>query len=449
MDQTTLQAVDYMAAIGSVPLSQAAMHACKRRLLDSIACAFGAMDAPLCRRLRILARRYAGEPSAAVWGSAERTTPEMAAFVNGVAIRYLDCSDTYVSRSPGHPSDVIAGILAIAETQGASGAAALAAIALGYDLYCSFLDAATSHAQGIDQATAAVLGAAAGAGVLLGLPPAAVAHALSIGIASNVHLNCVRHGELSDWKGCAGPDGSRAGVFAAILAQAGVTGPSDAFDGPGGLWSFLSPVGWSLPKAGPRKVEQSDIKTFPVCYHGLAAVEAALALRAQVDLASLDRIEIETYTLAVTRMANDATRWAPATRETADHSLPFTVASALQHGALTPASYAPARLDDPALRVLMRKVQVQATEEMDAAYPDAAPARLTAVLHSGERRVAELRFPKGHARNPVSDAELEEKLRDLAGHRLGTDRVRRLADTIWSLDTLPDISAFLCLLGDS
>ncbi|MBV9594027.1 MAG: MmgE/PrpD family protein [Actinobacteria bacterium] len=441
------QLAGFVLAAGD--LSPAALHACKRRLIDSVGCALGALRAPLCGRLRAMARRYPGRPDAAVWGTTIRAAPEMAGFVNGVAIRYLDHNDTYVARSPGHPSDVIAGILATAEAEGAPGLETLTAIAVGYDLYCGFLDAAASHTKGIDQASAAALGVAAGAGCLLHLPQAAMADALSLAMASNVHLNAVRHGELSDWKGCAGPNGARGGVFAALLARDGVTGPSDSFDGPGSLSTILGPMQWQLPNRleGPRKVEQSDIKTFPVCYHGLSAVEAAFRLRGRLALPALRAIEVETYRLAVTRMADSPSRWAPGTRETADHSIPYVVAVALRDGALTSDSYAPERLADASVHDIMRKVHVRASDAMDAAYPAAAPARLTAVMEGGERLTSEVHFPKGHARNPVSDAELEAKFHDLTRRNLPAARAKAVLDLLWRFETLPGIAPLAETIG--
>ena len=145
MDRTTTHLADYAVATTYAALPPSAVHACKRRLVDSMACALGALDAPLCHRVRALARRHTGDPDAAVWGSATRSSPEIAAFANGVAIRYLDHSDTYVSKSPGHPSDVIAGILAMADAARASGTEVINAIVLAYDIYCGFLDAVAAR----------------------------------------------------------------------------------------------------------------------------------------------------------------------------------------------------------------------------------------------------------------------------------------------------------------
>lgn len=447
MDRTTDHLAGFLVQAAEQPLSQSALQASKRRLIDSVACALGAFEEPLCQCIRALVRRYPGQPDAAVWGTTLRAAPEMAAFANGVAIRYLDHSDTYVSKSPGHPSDMIAGIIAAAEIEGASGQQTLIAIAAAYDLYCGFLDAAASHVKGVDQATAVALGVAGGSGMLMRLPRPIMAHALSLAIVPNIHLNAVRYGELSDWKGCAGPNGARGGLFAALLAGEGITGPSDPFDGPAGLASLIGETIGRLNAAGPRKVEQSDIKTFPVCYHGLSAVEAALQLRHRIALPAVAAVEIETYALSVMRMANESSRWSPGTRETADHSLPYVVATALRDGALTSASYGPERLRDPALRELMQKIKVTASEAMSGTYPATAPARIVVVLQSGERCAAEVRYPKGHSENPISDADLERKFFDLAGRHLSTDRMRRLLDRLWTFETAALASELMQTIG--
>jgi 2-methylcitrate dehydratase len=448
MDRTTTHLADYAVATRFEALSPAAVHACKRRVIDTIACAVAALDATLCLRTRQVAQRYPGRPDAAVWGSSTRASPEMAAFANGVAVRYLDHSDTYVSKSPGHPSDVIAGLLAVAEAVGAPGGGVINAIALAYEVYCGFCDAVAAHTMGIDQATAAVLGAAAGAGRLLDLPRAAMANAIALALAPNLHLSNVRHGELSDWKGCAGPNGARNGVFAAFLAQDGFTGPSGVFDGAGGLWSILGERDWRLPDAsGVRKIEQSDIKTYPVCYHGASAVEAALGLRRRAPWGDVRSVEVETYGLAVTRMAGDPSRWAPKTRETADHSLPFVVAVALMDGALTTASYAPERLGDSNVQALMQRVAVREAADLSTAYPDAAPARIRIDLASGGTETAEVRFPRGHVNNPISDAELEAKFFDLSAGTVESARSRRLLDALWRFETLETVGDTLSLIG--
>jgi 2-methylcitrate dehydratase len=434
MDRTTTMLAEFAAAPPA--LGDAALHAVKRRLIDSVGCAMGGLSAPVCRTLRALASATPGQRGAVVWGTAGRGAPEMAAFANGAAIRFLDQSDTYVSRSPGHPSDLIAGVLATADAAAASGAVALAGIAVGYDVYCAFLDAAVTHEAGIDQATAAALGSAAGCGHVLGLSATQMGHALSLAIASNLHLNAVRHGELSDWKGCAGPHGGRAGVFAATLAAHGLTGPADPFEGPGGLAAITGPMQWRLPDTGPRQVEQTDIKSFPACYHGLSAIEAAIALHPRCPVDKIRAIEIDTYRLAIARMAGAPSRWTPGTRGTADHSLPFVVAAALRDGGLGAAAYDTAQWNDPALRRLMALVAAREDSGMSAAYPEAAPARVTVTLHSGAQESAEVHLPLGHANRPLSDTQLDAKFHDLAAACLQRAMADRLLSRLWAFDTM-------------
>jgi 2-methylcitrate dehydratase len=119
------------------------------------------------------------------------------------------------------------------------------------------------------------------------------------------------------------------------------------------------------------------------------------------------------YRTAVHMMGNDPSRWAPATRETADHSLPYVVAIALLDGEVTAQSFAPARLTDPAVAALMKKVTVTEDAKLSAQYPESSGSRVDVRLASGATLTHEIRYPKGHAMNPLTDAEVEAKFREL------------------------------------
>ena len=152
---------------------------------------------------------------ATVWGSTIKTTPENAAFANGVMTRLLDISDTYLGKSRGHPSDMNAGIIAVAESIHADGKSLINAITLAYDVYCSFCDAIDVNAKGWDQPVYGVLGCVLGVGKLLKLNHDQMANAVSLALAPNMALAQARRGHLSNWKGCAGANASRNAVFAA------------------------------------------------------------------------------------------------------------------------------------------------------------------------------------------------------------------------------------------
>src|SRR5512146_1971777 len=133
MEPLMQQLCDWLGKLDENALPEPLIHEVKRRVLDSIAVAVAGRDAEPCRMAREQACvAWAPAEGATVWGTCHQTLPAMAAFANGVATRYLDYNDTYLSLEPAHPSDNIAAVLAAAEVAGASGADALLATVLAY-----------------------------------------------------------------------------------------------------------------------------------------------------------------------------------------------------------------------------------------------------------------------------------------------------------------------------
>ena len=411
MDATTQRLVAFWRRAEADRLTPAAILACKRRLIDTLGCTLLAYDAPLSQQARRIAMRQTGEPGATIWGTTAQVAPEAAAFANGVMLRYFDMSDMYRGKSGGHPSDVMAAILAVAETVRADGMAVINAITLAYDVYCSFCDAIDINSMGWDQPVYSILASVLGAGKLLRLTDAQMANAIALALAPNMALYQTRQGELSNWKGCAAANASRNAVFAAFLAQEGFTGPTSVFEGKAGLWDAVGRFEWPLPDGDgqARYIERTHFKCFPICYHGQSAVWAALDARPQLNGRAIAKIELETYKSAVGMMANDRSRWSPTTHETADHSLPFVIVSALLDGEITAASFTPARLGDAGIHALMQKVEVRESAECSARYPEAAACRLKIKTESGAEIATDVLYPKGHSMNTLNDAEVDRK----------------------------------------
>lgn len=436
MDATTLRLADFAAA--PTALSPAVAHEAKRRLIDSFACALGAWHTPLCQAARAVAGTEAGETSAQLWGLARRSSPEAAAFANGALVRALDLSDMYRVKSGGHPSDVIAAIIAVADAAQASGRDTLEAMVVAYEFYCTFCEAIDVNTLGWDQPLYAAIASAAGAARVLGLRGDSMAHAISLAVAPNLALAQTRRGRISSWKGAAAANAARNGVFAARLAQAGVSGPADVFEGSGGLFEALGTFDWNIGHGEPR-ILSTNLKRYPVCYHGQGAAAAAIELRPQVALADIVGIRIDTYAQGVTYMANEPSRWQPATRETADHSLPYVVAVALSDGQVTEHSFAQERLADPALHRLMACTQVAEDASYSARYPASAPCRLTIELRGAPAQSIEVKSPLGHCDRPMTDAAVNEKFLGLAEGVIPMPAAGRLLDALWSTDQAPGI----------
>jgi 2-methylcitrate dehydratase len=331
MDRSTRLLVEFALDSRASRLDVRVAHECKRRLIDSIGCAIGAFDDPLCVTLREMASdQGAPRVGATLWGTADRTSPEMAALCNGTMVRTQDFNDTYFVNVDGaHPSDMIGALFAVAESLQADGRSLLIAIATGYEIMCRFMQSIDVSARNYDQPVYVVAATALAAGQLMDLSPARLGHALALAVTPNLALRQTRNGMLSHWKGCATADAARKALFAADLASRGVTGPSEIFEGRQGLCSVLGPFEWASPGnwAAMGTVCETHLKSLSVCYHAQAAAQAAIRLHDSVRIDDIDAILIESYGEAVRAVGSDPTRWRPTTRETADHSLPFIVAS--------------------------------------------------------------------------------------------------------------------------
>jgi 2-methylcitrate dehydratase len=181
------------------------------------------------------------------------------------------------------------------------------------------------------------------------------------------------------------------------------------------------------------------VKRFPLGQYSQTVVEAALQIRPRLrDADEIAEIRIETVTTAVRLMAGDPDKWEPTTRETADHSMPYTVAIAFLYGDVQEEHFGARFLTNAKVRALTRRVQVAASEEADRRMPQAMLCRMVVTTIAGERHEASVEYHKGHWRNPMSDAELEAKFRRLAGGVLSPPEVDRLVEALWRLDTLGD-----------
>lgn len=447
MDKTTRTLARYAAELRFEDLPSEVVHETKRKLIDTVGCALGAFDEEPCRLARAMARRCVGHPPARIWGTQEPSTPEHAAFANGVMVRVQDYNDSYLSRGSCHPSDSLSGVLALADALAADGKAVITASVLAYEAACNFADV-LAREQGIDNTFFDVIGSAVAGAKLLGLTQEATENAISLAVTPNVTLGQTRLGELSMWKGCAAANGVRNGVFAALAAKVGLTGPDAPIDGPWGLKRVLGDFAWA-PFGGPGtpfRIAQTHIKFYPAVVHGQSPIQAALQLREKVDVHAIDAIRLDTYWVAERYVDRASPLWRPTTRETADHSLPYLVAAALLDGDISEATFAPERIADPALLALMTKIEVREDARLDAAYPEGWGCRIAAESRSGERHEVEVKYFKGHARSPLTDAEVEAKFRRLVEARMGHEEAGALLQALWRLDESNDVRTVLDLM---
>ena len=440
MDRSTATLVDFALAFSSQPLPDATIHECKRRIVDTLGCALGGYDDTMSRMARKLAASQAGTPSATVWGTTASTSQEAAAFANGVMSRVLDMSDTYLGKSGGHPCDATAGIMAVGEAAGASGMDIIKAVSLAYEIYCSFSDSVDLNTSGWDHPVYGGVACALGIGSLLGLTREQLANAVSLSITPNMALYQTRQGEPSSWRSCAAANATRNAIFAAQLAREGCVGPADVFEGKSGLWRAAGKFEWAFSPAGaPHKITRTHMKRYPVCYFGQSAAWAAVQASTQVNNNDITEIEVSTFRKAVAVMGSEPSRWAPETREAADHSLPFVVATGLLHGDITSHSYSHERLTDGSIANLMSKTRVFEDASLTAQFPDSSACRLVIRTTSKEPLVMEVQHAKGHVDFPMDDAEVDAKFLELFREYGDEQHASSVLDTLWRIEQIPDI----------
>ena len=373
------------------------------------------------------------ESGARVLGMAGRALPELAAFANAAMGRYLDANDCFPGGG-GHPSGVIAPVLAAAQIVNAGGREVIAAIVAGYEVHRALHESLRVMTKGLDHAFYPAVAAAAAVAKVLGADRARMINAIALAVTANLPLAVTRRGQLSMWKGVAEANAVRNGLFAALLAQAGMTGPEKPFEGALGLHHLVGRVDSSLLGRSPLAILAADMKAFATEYHSQGPLTAALALGAGLDLAAIAAIEIHTYEFAYRENGSGSEKWRPPTRETADHSLPYIVAATLTDGGFSDAIFAPERFSDPRILALADRITVAEDPALTRAFPSKFPSRVEITLADGTRRTAAVDYPHGHHADPLTDAEVRNKFTSLAGRKLPPDRLVRALDLIAEIE---------------
>jgi 2-methylcitrate dehydratase len=447
--KTTLahQLAIYASSFRFEDLSKEVVHEVKRRVIDSLGCALGAWSEEPCAIARKVASDFSAKHGATILGTNHKAPPDWAAFANGCCIRYFDYNDTYLSKEPAHPSDNISAALAAAESVGASGRELIAAIALAYEVQCRFCDAASIRARGWDHVTYGAFSTALACARLMKLDPEKTRHAVNIAGVACAAMRQARVGELSHWKGVAFADAARRGVYSALLARAGMTGPAPIFEGQMG---FEKELGVSLGNVGekfkgaPEMILNTSIKFWPAEYHSQSAIEAALSLRKEIgDPAKVKSMTIESHDASVDIIGSEPEKWKPATRETADHSLPYITAIALIDGEVTDKQFDRERFSHPNVWKFLEKVKVERNSELSSMYPGAVANIVHIDLADGRRLTRRVDYPLGHAKNRLKDSEVEEKFFALVEPAIGQKRAKKIVDLAWKLDEAANVDELM------
>ncbi len=431
-------------------LTPEAIHETKRRFIDSLGTSLGAYKgtpATITRKTALNIPKSKSGHGAVVVGTKHRTSPDIAAFANGAHIRYLDFNDTYLSKEPAHPSDNIAATLAVAQDAGKSGKDLILATVIAYEIQCTMCDAASLRAQGWDHVTYGAFSATLGASKLWGLKPDQMVHAQGLAGVCNIATRQTRTGQISMWKACAFSNACRNAVFATNLARQGFTGPHEIFEGPKGVFKMLTNGKYDV-KLGSKKsgymINKTYIKFWPAEYHAQSSIDAALQLRTQFMAdgykpKDIKKLHMESFEAAVSIIGSEPEKWRPTSRETADHSMGFMTVAALLDGKLDRDTFSPKKFKGKKYLDLLDRTSITEAKDLNKGYPDGIPNRLILTMNDGKKYTLTVKYPRGHAGNPMTDDEVETKFRGLANGVIPTALQNKLLDSMWNMDKAKDV----------
>ncbi|AZS38363.1 2-methylcitrate dehydratase 2 [Microbacterium lemovicicum] len=430
------------AAVAAASLTRAPVSAARQQALDHAVSISGA--------------------GATVFGCTleRRTSPEWAAWANGVAVRELDYHDTFLAAEYSHPGDNIPPILAVAQHVGSEGRALLRGLATGYEIQIDLVRAISLHRHKIDHVAHLGPSAAAGIGTLLGLPAETIYQAVGQALHTTTATRQSRKGEISTWKAHAPAFAGKMAVEAVDRAMRGETSPSPIYEGEDGViaWMLDGPdASYEVPLPGPgeskRGILDSYTKEHSAEYQAQAWIDLARRLHDErpdaADPANVESIVLHTshHTHHVIGSgANDPQKYDPtASRETLDHSIPYIFAVALQDGGWHHVdSYAPERAGRPDTVALWHKVTTAEDAEWTRRYHSEDPdekafgGRVVIRFTDGSELTDEIAVADAHplGARPFGREDYIRKFRLLAEPVLEPAEIERFLDLAQRLPEL-------------
>jgi 2-methylcitrate dehydratase len=420
-------------------LSNAGRLQLKIRVLDALGCAIGALEGPPMRLIRRQIEDFGGRPLVTLIGGS-KTSPDRAAFYNSALIRYLDFNDSYLARGETcHPSDNVGAVLAACEYAGRNGKEFLTALAVAYQVLCRLCDVAPVRAKGFDHTTLGSFAVAAGVSRALRLTAEETANAIAIaGTAFNA-LRVTRTGTLSNWKGLAYPNTAFGCLHAAFLAMRGITGPPEVFEGNKGFMDAISgrfEIDWA--REDLERVNRTIVKKYNAEIHSQSVLEIVLEMKQQYGFkaSEIEHVDIDVFDVAYNIIGGgeEGDKTSIRTKEEADHSLPYMVATAIVDGRVMPQQYLPERIERQAVQVLLRKVAVKPDEAYSRQFPEVMPCRITVRLRDGRVLAREGNDYEGfHTRPPTWEAGLK-KFEQLSEPYVPASLRREISDAVAHLE---------------
>lgn len=435
-------------------IPEPALQMAKQLLLDSVGCAFAAINLKDIQASHNYVQQLGGREQASIIWYGDKTNMPNAALMNSLLIRATDYNDVYWKQDPCHPSDIIPAALAPGEYRGVSGKELITAIVIAYELEMRLCRAAEPgirevgwHHASLTQFVSPLV-----AGRILGLNEDQMVSAVGITGSSHFTLGGVVAGRLTNMKNAADPMATEAGVRGAMLAATGYSGSMEAFEGKESLFEVLSNVKWNrntlIDGLGEDfLITQCSLKAFPTEALTHQPITATLEIMREnkIDPLEVKEVLVET-TNRGSDILSDQSKYHPTTKETADHSLPYCVAVAIARGNVLPSDFEEKALQNQSVLGLLPKIKVIANPQIDAIFPNVKRAIVTITTRDGRTFKRQEDFAKGDPKRPLSKQELISKFHANAQLALNEKRRGQLIQATLSIEEYADIRKYVSLL---
>jgi 2-methylcitrate dehydratase PrpD len=455
-DDPALTLAQHVCETSFTDLSNDAVIATKRDVLDTLGAVLGGSVAPGIAELARLVKHWGGREESSLLLIGDKVPAPQAAMVNATMGHALDFDDTFDRAGNIHPgTSTLAASLAIAEMQGgASGRDFVLAVALGLDVACRLALAATVDRGWHRTAAFGIFGATAAAGKLLRLDVAQMVNAFGIAYSQAAgSRQCIVDGALTK-RFQAGQAASGA-VLSVLLAREGFTGARQVFAGRYGFFPMYQPDGYDLHAITDslgkvfRGVELS-FKPYPSGRPNHAILDAALELYHRLDLATADAgTGIAEVVITMNprnyedQLSPEVGKQRPSQVVEAQFSIPFLVAAALVRGRIGIGEVA--GVDDPQVLALSDRIQGAIREDAAASW-----AQISVRRADGRAASQETTSPSGSPHKPLSDSQLHAKFRDCAEHAVKSipeEVVERAIRFVQQMDDAPDATELVRLFS--
>jgi len=425
-------------------------------VLDYIANIYGSLELEAVNKLIDYFHAHKAGGASSAFGCGFKTNLHHAAFINGVTAEAIEAQDGY--RFGGnHPGvAVIPAALGTAEERKAAGKSVIEAVVAGYE--AANRPAAAMHpwhtlSGFLPTGTCGTFGAAAAAAKIYQYNESQMVNAIS-NAGYLLPLSMAEHlmGGFTI-KIVQGGQAASAGILAAGLAGAGLTGTPQVLEGSklnGGFTKITSAAAPKLEKLTDGLGETFSItdiyfKPYTACRHTHGAAQAVLEIANEEKFSTEDIEAIQVYAYGIAELAVGKGVKTPDSFVSAQFSIPYVVAACLADGALGPLQLTEKRMRDEKLIRLSERVSVQTDETLNKLYPEKTSTRVEITLTGDRKLTKQIDIPKGDPRDPMTETDIIQKVKRYAGKR-DLARTSKVIELVLDLENVGDVGELTKLI---